>query len=480
MDRSATPTIPSQSDHSDIKAPSLKSKLAISCSAILVFIFVYLLLSMLIFKVHEEEELGVVRSDTRFFISPEISPSVHSFPDTSDGIHVFNDQLTTWEMSEEQFKFAATHYAGTQKIFASDARRFRANNPNFIVLNYRLGMGLGYQNTGNQCETDGSWLQVIEGERWIREFPDNPRDEWFYKIDEHRVLFCDWGWYLMDISNPSWQKYWAHEVLRQLHTNKADGVFVDGLFPPNYYGGDRFKPELPVMDQSFENTWSKKVEDFIDFAQTGDLAEYYLIANVGQWITGRDITDYSQADGILVEGFSRWADGTYFSTSDKDWQLQLDRILGMVRQNKIVILQQYVNKENEKDRIFLLGSYLLIKGSQSFINLEYSSSPEWFPEYEIPIGQPIGESPEAISALWRSDWGIYARYYSEGLVLVNPSDEAKKVPLFQNYFNALPFGGGEVPPDGDLSNWTNDYAQVTNIDLGPHQAAILLNHLPAK
>lgn len=88
IDRSATPTIPSQSDHSDMKAPSLKSKLLISCFAILVFIFVFLLLSMLIFTIHEEKELGVVRSDARFFISPEISPSIHSFPDTSDGIHV--------------------------------------------------------------------------------------------------------------------------------------------------------------------------------------------------------------------------------------------------------------------------------------------------------------------------------------------------------------------------------------------------------
>ena len=59
-------------------------------------------------------------------------------------------------MSEAQFEFAATHYAGTQKVFASDARRFRSHNPNFIILNYRLGMGLGYQSTTEDCEPNGS------------------------------------------------------------------------------------------------------------------------------------------------------------------------------------------------------------------------------------------------------------------------------------------------------------------------------------
>ena len=126
------------------------------------------------------------------------------------------------------------------------------------------------------------------------------------------MFFCDWGWYVMDISNASWRKYWTGEVLRQLQANAADGVFVDSLFPPNYYGGDKFNPNLPVLDQTFEETWSSQIEAFIAFGQAGDLADYYFIPNAGAWVNGRDMTDYSGADGIMVEGFGRLAYGGYF------------------------------------------------------------------------------------------------------------------------------------------------------------------------
>ncbi len=281
---------------------------------ILVFSIVFLLLKIVADGYKENSKLGVIRTapiSNEEFDAPIV---IRTFPNTIEGIHVFNDQMATWEMSEEQFKFAATHYAGTQKVFASDARRLRAHNPDFIVLNYRLGMGLGYQSVTGDCSPNGSWLEVIEGEKWIREYPDNPPDEWFFKLDGQRVFFCEWGWYLMDITNPSWREYWSGELLRQLNTNLADGVFVDGLFPPNFYGSEKFKPHLPEKDELFENTWSTNIEDFIDFTQSGELSNYHLIANVGHWVTGRDKTDYSASDGILVEGFSRWADGQYFST----------------------------------------------------------------------------------------------------------------------------------------------------------------------
>ncbi len=88
-------------------------------------------------------------------------------------------------------------------------------------------------------------------------------------------------------------------------------------------------------------------------------------------MTGRDITDYSGTDGIMVEGFGRWTDGGYFSVQDEDWQLQMDRILGMVNMDKIVILQQYVKEEDKRDRMFLLGNYLLTKGHHTYINLDF-------------------------------------------------------------------------------------------------------------
>ena len=67
------------------------------------------------------------------------APAARSFPDTTDGIFVFNDQLATWDMTEAQFQFAATHYVGSQKLIVSATRHLRQYNPNFLVLHYRLG-----------------------------------------------------------------------------------------------------------------------------------------------------------------------------------------------------------------------------------------------------------------------------------------------------------------------------------------------------
>ncbi|MHC1781806.1 MAG: putative glycoside hydrolase [Anaerolineaceae bacterium] len=457
-----------------------KRKWKLAGVSVLIFGIIFTLLSLLFSESKNGSKLGVVLATPLVARTPESHVVIHSFPDTIENIHVFNDQLATWDMSEAQFAFAAAHYAGTQKVFASDARRLRAHNPNFVVLNYRLGLGLGYQHIIGDCEPGGTWLEVIEGEKWVREYPDNPPDEWFYKYDGQRVLFCEWGWYLMDLANPAWREYWVGEVLRQLRTNKADGIFVDGLFPPNHYGSGNFKPKLPVVDPVFEKDWSSQIEDFIVFGQSGDLAEFHFIPNVGYWLTGRDSTDYSGADGVFVEGFGRWTSGDYFSIQEDDWQLQMDRILGMINQDKIVMLQQYVDAENWQDHLFLAGNYLLIKGNQTYLNLEFSTEPEWFPVYEIPIGRPVGGVPSSISTLWRSDWEIYARAYTNGLVLVNPSDVAREVRLPKKYYLAVPSGGGIVPVDGDVTGWEIEYFPVDNILIAPNRAAVLLVKLPGQ
>jgi hypothetical protein len=446
--------------------------------AISIFLLLFSLLWVIFTNWGQASGLGVVLTTPFALTAPAVSEVIHSFPDTTAGIYVFNDQLAVWEMSEAQFEFAARHYVGTQKVFASDARRFRAHNPNFVVLNYRLGLGLGYQGTTGDCEPNGVWTEVIEGEKRLREYPDRPPAEWFFEWDGQRVFFCDWGWYVMDLGNASWREYWAGEVLRQLQANTADGVFVDSLFPPNYYGGDKFQPYLPAVDAAFEATWSSQIEALIAFGQAGELAEYYFIPNVGGWVNGRDATNYSGADGVMVEGFGRWPHGGYFSAQDGDWQMQMDRILHMVHLDKIVLLQQYVKKDDVEDRLFLLGSYLLVKGRHTYLNLEFSTQPEWFPEYEIPIGAPVGGTPRSIGSLWRSDWGVYVRTFANGLVLVNPSDKTREITLQKTYYQVVPSGGGMVPADGKPADWVVEYLPVTKVTLLPDQGVVLLVKAP--
>ncbi len=56
------------------------------------------------------------------WLTPAVA-AAREFPDTSNGIFWFDDQLDTSSMSDAQFAFAATHEVGTQKVVVSAARR---------------------------------------------------------------------------------------------------------------------------------------------------------------------------------------------------------------------------------------------------------------------------------------------------------------------------------------------------------------------
>ena len=410
---------------------------------------------------------------------PAAAP-VRPFPDSWEAISIFNDQLAS-SLSDAQVAFAAAHYAGVQKMTRSEADRLRSYNPGFVILHYRLGLGLGYRSIQNGCDPGGAWLQIIEGDQWVQEWPGDGtvQENWFYhwpEASQTRILNCDWGWYLMDPAGPGWRAYWAAEVLRQLRANDDDGIFADSFSVPNYLGADRYVPNLPAVDAAFESQWAARLEAFTQFVQQGDLAGYYFIPNVGFWITSRDPTDYSGADGVMIEGFAGWGAGGYFELGD--WQLQMNRVLGLVGQDKIILAQQYIDPGDTGERMFVLGSYLLVKGRHTYLNFELDLPPEWFPEYAIPIGSPLNGIPADIAALWNPAWGVYARTYSAGLVLVNPTPESRLIQLGGVFYRATPSGGGFIPEDADISAWTVSYSPVSQVSLSPNQAVILLNSLP--
>ncbi len=411
---------------------------------------------------------------------PPTAGGVRPFPDTSDGIYVFNDQLAGWSMTEEQYQFAATHYAGTQKMTLTDVRHLRQTNPDFIVLHYRLGLGLGYQAADGACQPSGEWLTFIDGDEWVQEWPGDevvPASWLFPWAGQSRVFNCDWGWFVMELNDPGWRAWWSQEVLAEMAASESDGLFADSFSVPNHLGADHYNPSLPAVDATFEEAWSRRIEDFIAYVQ-GQFGDYYLIPNVGQWVVGRDTTDYSGVDGVMIEGFAEWGPQDPFDLAD--WQLQMNRILGLARQDKIIIAQGYLWEPDDiETRLFYLGNYLLVKGRHSFINTDYSMEPEYFPEYDIQLGAPLDALPAGIDGLLNAGWGVYTRSYENGMVLVNPGPDSRAVDLGGTYYLARPSGGGLVPANGDISAWSVDYVPVDRVDLAPYQAAILLNAAPS-
>jgi len=102
-------------------------------------------------------------------------------------------------------------------------------------------------------------------------------------------------------------------------------------------------------------------------------------------------------------------------------------------------------------RLWNIANYLLIKGHCTFMHI--SGRAEYgkllaYPEYRIPIGHPVGAPLE--------QGGVWERAYSNGLVLVNPSDSAAEVPL-----------EGAYTDDRGL-------AVTSPVKLAPHRGAVLI------
>lgn len=398
------------------------------------------------------------------------------FPDTSDGIHVFNDQLLPSQMTETQVQFAAYHYAGSQKLTRADARRIRQYNPDFVVLHYRLGLGLGYRIPGGDCRPSGGYIDIVEGDDWVQEWPgDTPvQESWFFHRAGRRVYNCQWGWYLMNPDDPAWREWWTSELTRQMRANENDGLFADSLGVPNYLGP--YDPPLPLVDAAFEAAWAARLERFADYVKERFAGLYYFIANAGSLITTRDPYDYAGVDGVMVEGFALEGTTSYYEPTD--WALQMDRVLTLSNQEKVVIGQSYVEPGDLRGRMFALASYLLAKGSRSFINLDVGIDAEWFPEYEIDIGTPAQPLASSVDSLLDPTWGVYRRDYGNGLVLVNPGPSTRSFDLGRTYYRANPQGGGIVPVLGRPPEWRVDYDRVSAITLAPHEGAVLLNQHP--
>ena len=413
--------------------------------------------------------------------TPTPSPR-RPWPDTTCGIHVFNDQLTQG-MSDEQVAFCATHYVGTQKMIRSEADRLRAVDPDFLILHYRLGQALGYRGIEGNCLPMGPWVQIVVGDDWVQEWPGEAAldEAWFYhwpESSQDRLLNCDWGWYLMEIADAGWRAHWQAEVLAQVAMNDDDGVFMDSLSVPNYLGHTHYDPHLPAVDAAFEAAWNQRIDDWLAWLQTQPLGDYYLVPNVGSWITTRDATRYEAADGMMVEGFAIEADASPYDLFD--WRLQMERMIQAGKRGQALIGQSYA--VDPRERMFTLGCYLLIKGPRSYLNIDEGLDPEWWPEYDLPIGAPL-QSPATLDDLAIEGSVLYGRLYDNARVLVNPtspwdgSGQTVTLSLAGTHYLAETSGGGAVPESGAPSGSVS-YRAVDEITLPPFSAAVLFYERP--
>ena len=395
-----------------------------------------------------------------------------SWPDTRFRIVPFADQLPN-SLTETQRWFAATKFAGTQKMLRSEIRALRAYNTNFLCLHYQLGVGCGP-------------AAFIRGDAWVSDWTlVNAQTSWFLlNTTNARVHQTDWNWDVMDVRHTNGQPvkgfpaYWISNCLDRIVAAEDDGVFADS-FTPDAYGFGQCNPSHPWLDSVdlCRSNWVPNLEQFgRSIRQTLEAPTngFVFLPNLGGLVTSWLDMDYGLGHGGMIEGFAFWGPDNYLDPAD--WRLQIDRALALVRSNKIVICQSYPGAGNATERMFAAASFLLVKGSATYLNLLASDAValEYYPEYTLDLGGARSAVPASIDSLWNASWGVYRRDYTNGIVLVNPGASAVNIAnLGGTYWRVVTSGGGAVSTSGSYGGSVTATA-VTNLSLPPVSAAVLL------
>ncbi|HBA83506.1 MAG TPA: hypothetical protein DCZ95_05360 [Verrucomicrobia bacterium] len=404
--------------------------------------------------------------------APLTSNAARPWPDTSCRIGVFSDQLPN-SLNAAQRQFAATNLAGTQKMLRDEIRAIRAYNTNFLCVHYQLAVGCGTHS-------------FIDGNAWTSDWAVvNAQSGWFLLNPAmQRVHQTGWNWDVMNVTysnstaNTAFPQYWITTCLARIKSAEDDGVFADS-FTQDAYSFGQCNPSHPWLESvtACQTGWVPHLEKFgaaVKAAFDTDTNGFLFLPNLGGLITGWDSMNYGVGHGGMIEGFCYW--DSYNPFDSADWTLQMNRALALARSNKVIICQSYPETWDYTGRLFAVTSYLLIKGSRTYLNLLTTGEValEYYPEYTIDLGGAFSNAPAGMTNLWSSAWRVFRRSFTNGLVLVNPGAAPVTINnLGTNYQRVTATGGGAVDASGQYGG-SLSLTTITSLTLAARSGAVLM------
>jgi hypothetical protein len=401
---------------------------------------------------------------------PEIGSTARPFPDTSNRIRVYADQFPS-QLNDAQWKFIATHYVGGQKQTRTWVRTIRRLNPGFLMLHYQLALGAGP-------------AKIVIGDQWTSDADlIDKHEDWFvHDAAGHRLQQKQWAWNVMNIGfeanhpKTGFPRYWVDSALSRMRENEDDGVFADSytqdiLMLQTDPGG--FPSFTDV--ETCKSQWLPGLNAYGHFIERQFQAapeRFYFLPNLGALQTKWDnVTRLDVGDGGMVEGFASPGSGRSYSV--EDWKLQMTRVLALAAKNKIILCQSYIDPRDTNQRWFVIGSHLLTKGRHSFVNMFEKSSLEWYPEYEVKLGDFDGPPQTDVSRYWDTEAGVFRRAFAHGEVLVNPDERAASIRFAMSVRLIGATGGGLF--DGHKA-WSSGLTTTTthDVEIPPHSARVVM------
>lgn len=375
-------------------------------------------------------------------------------PDTSEGVHLFNnayypfdEEVTTpaaRATMERNVRYAAEHY-GVNIVLQYNVRAY----PDLITTFHRYNPStMVFMNETAFCcvhDVFDAWYADV----------DQNHDEWFLKDSSGERIGWAQGpgqYWFMDVGNPEYQAFWMARVLEFVtdmppDQDGWDGVYIDTVFAARFAGLER--NATYVTDAAYEQAAYDFLARIHDRFQAEGLP---ILINLWPALTVHSYTEWATlTEGIKIEHFvSTWSSGYL----DPDtWERQVSGLEEIGRAGIIATVYPKFRDNSAQARIYGLASFLLGRqGTHDFFYYQFPNDftffpPLWFEEWEVPIGHPLGDRYQ--------EQGVWQRDYSNGRVLVNPTAETYTVVL------PAPF----ATLDGDI---------VSSVTLGANEAAILL------
>jgi hypothetical protein len=411
-----------------------------------------------------------------------IQPSglAQSLPSTKRYVLVWQDQMIPDAYSPALVDWVVTHYVGTQKLFKHQIDDYRKKNPSFLMLVYHLAYGL---NGADQTSPVGNITRPeVYGQEdtdtftpWLAANPMVARESVYQhtgmaQTPQTRVSYPDPYW-LMDIGSAGWRAYTAEALLGwcSFPTAKATGVFFDVAFPPWYsYTPANWwtQPAGGASRQALLAWWNPRATAYFDglrqaFAPKQGQPRYLVIPNVDALVDGTDEPEFlAGTDGAFTENWQA------VLANAGDWNLSARRIAKWATGAGKVWMADVTKAGGtltQAERELLVGTYLLLRNGTSYLMIG-NGDLTWWPEYELDLGWYQGEPPTDLEQLrvggqGGAQGGLYARAYSNGVVLVNASAGALGYMVPSAMKRALWSGGGKVDANGVQVAQTLDYSQ---------------------
>lgn len=340
--------------------------------------------------------------------------------------------------------YIASHYKTIIAEFSQSnaVSQIKSKNPEVKALFYRdiIMMHTSYDD----------WAEVDSHEDWF-----------VHDALGDRLVNSAYGSYLMDVGSEGWRNHYGDYVKAKMDSSSFDGVFADDTWVvlKKDVWDDSKNPTQAKID-----SWSSDMAGMLQSVKS-KIGSRLLISNIGSLLIFPTTSDLDSllnlVDGIMDEGFvhASWDNDNYF-LSLASWKKNIDYGIETISKNKILLAQsgtKGIVSEDEKKKIMLYSfcSYLLAEGNDATFSFKDSAGPYneliYYPEFDVTLGNATNAYH-----IFPGTTNIYAREFTNGLVLVNPGATSS----------------GEFNLNGNYK--TLEGQSITSITMEPHEGVILL------